>query len=243
MKRIAFAAIGILLLGQTAAAEPTWSSIGFSTTASKAPQVVAAADKFMSSEVGKTFPGKLLLQVNTADGDDPATHTWVPIYKTVAEREAFIQSVQGKPAWNEFLGVMEKVSQPTSTVFYRTLKSWGDINDTDHVWAAYSFNVSDPAKLLAAVDALMASPTGQKFPGQVYLSQVVVGGISPVSHAISVGWASEAEMEAWRAVRDPSPDWAAYQAASGPVAEFLGGTLARDIKSWGPATLKDLTAP
>ena len=39
------------------------------------------------------FPGKLLLQANVADGGNPATHTFVPIYKSAAEREKFVQSL------------------------------------------------------------------------------------------------------------------------------------------------------
>ena len=86
----------------------------------------------------------------------------------------------------------------------------------------------------------MASPTGKKFPGQVYLSAVVAGGITPVTHLISAGYDSEAEMEAWTATRDASADWATYLKASRKAAEYLGSSLSRDLKSWGPATLSSL---
>ncbi len=239
MKQIGFAAIGLVLLGQTAAAQ-TWSTINISTTAPNAPQVLAAADALMSSAVGKEFPGKLLLQAAVADGDSPATHIFVPIYKTAAEREAFVQKLQADPAWSTFQGEMAKLSTPVATVLYRVVKSWGDIVDTDHVWMAHAFHVTDAPAFLAAMDKFRASPTGQKFPGQVYISAVVAGGISPVTHVISVGYASEAEMETWSALRDASADWAAYRTASSKAAEYLGANLARDLKSWGPATLSSL---
>jgi hypothetical protein len=243
MKRIAFVLIGALIASPTASAEPVWSMISLAATPSNAAQVVAATDKLMSSEVGKTFPGKLLLQSNTADGTDPATHTFVPIYRTAAEREAFVRSLQGSTAWTDFQAALEKATQPGGTVLYQVLKHWGDVNDTDHVWMAHAFDVSDPVAFRAAIDAFMASSTGKKFPGQVYLSSVVAGGMSPVTHVISVGYDSEAEMAAWVAVRDPSADWATYQKASRPTSEYLGVTLARDLKSWGPATLPQLVAP
>lgn len=243
MKRIGLALIGALLTSQTATAEPVWSTISITATPSNAPKVVAATDKLMSSEIGKTFPGKLLLQLNVADGANPATHTFVPIYKTTAEREAFTKSLQGTPAWTEFQSALEKTTQPGGTVQYQVLKHWGDINDTDSVWMVHSFDVSDPASFLTAVDAFMKSTTGKKFPGQVYLSAVVAGGMTPVSHIISVGYASEAEMAAWHVVRDASADWAAYQKASGPASEYLGGSLARDLDTWGPAPLSQLVAP
>lgn len=243
MKRIGLALIGALLASQSAAAGPSWSTIGFTTTPSNVAQVVAAADKLMSSEIGKTFPGKLLLQSNVADGANPASHTFVPIYRTTAEREAFAQSLQGNPAWTEFQATLEKTTQPGGTVLHQVVKHWGEVNDTDHVWIVYAFDVSDPAAFLAALDAFMASATGKKSPGQVYLSAVVAGGVSPVSHVISVGYASEAEMAAWQEVRNASADWSAFQKASAPAGEFLGASLARDLKSWGPATLQQLVAP
>lgn len=239
MKRMGFAAIGLLLFGHTATAQ-TWSAISFSTTAQNAPQVLAAADALMNSPAGKEFPGKLLLQSEVADGSSPATHSFVPIYKTAAQREAYFEKLQADPAWNVFLGEMTKLTQPVSTDLYRTVKSWGEIVDTDHVWLGHAFKVNDDPAFLAALEKLMASPTGKKFPGQVYLSTVVAGGITPVTHLISVGYASEAEMEAWTATRDASADWATYLKASRKVAEYLGSNLSRDLKWWGPATLSSL---
>ena len=124
---------------------------------------------------------------------------------------------------------------------YRTVLSSGDINDTDTVWAVHSFDVDDPAAFLAAVEKLLASPTGKKHPGQVHVSAVVAGGITPVNTVISVGYASEAEMEAWVTTRNASTDWAAYLEASGKVSEYLGTSLARTVKRWGSATLRQLT--
>jgi len=240
MKRIGFAAIGLLLFTHVAAAQPTWSTISFTIAPPNVPAVLAATDALMSSAAGKEFPGKLLLEAEVADGADPATHTFIPIYRTAAEREAFVQKLQADPAWNTFLGEMTKLSQPVSTILYRTVKSWGDIVDTDHVWMGHAFHVTDEAAFLAALDKLIASPTGKKFPGQAYLSAVVAGGIGPVTHLISVGYASEAEMEAWNATATKSADWATYLKASRKAAEYLGGSLSRDLKTWGPAKLSDL---
>lgn len=243
MTRLALALLAVGMLAHSAAADPTWSQIAFTTTASNAPKIVAASDKLMSSEIGKEFPGKLLLQVNVADGANPATHTFAPIYRTTAERETFVQKMLASDAWREFQATLEKTSTPVSTVLYRTVKSWGDINETDIVWMTHAFSVSDPAGFMSAVDGFMTSETGKKFPGQVYVSAVVAGGISPVTHVISVGYASETEMDSWAAVRNASTDWATYQNASEPTAEYLGAAISRTVKSWGPATLQQIVAP
>lgn len=242
MRVIALAAVGLLLIAQSAGAA-SWSMINFTTTPQNVPKVAAAGDKLMSSAAGKTLTGRLVLQQHIADGNDPATHSWVPIYNSAAEREAFVQKLQADPAWPAFLATITQLSQPGSTVMYRTIKSWGDVQNSDTVWMGHAFNVSDPAAFLAALEKFRASPTGQKFQGQVHVSAVVAGGISPVTHLISVGYASEAEMEAWADTRTPTKDWQDYVDASRNSAEYLGGSLGRDLKAWGPATLKALTNP
>jgi len=242
MRRIRYAAIGLFLFSQTATAQPTFSVISFSTTPPNLPAVQSATDTLLGSAAGKEFPGKLLLQAAVADGSNPATHSFIPLYKTAAEREAFIRKLEADPAWKTFLAEITKLTQPVSTVLYRTLKSWGEVVDTDHVWAGHAFKVNDAPAFLAAIDKFLASPTGKKFPGQVHLSVVVAGGLTPVTHVVAVGYASEAEMEAWSAVRDASADWATLQKESRKAAEYLGTSLSRDLKSWGPATLKDLSS-
>ena len=242
MNRIGLAAIGLMFVSQGATALPTWSAISITTTPQNAPAVLAATDKLMSSPAGKEFPGRLLLQVVLADGSDPATHTFIPIYKSTADREAFVQKLQADPAWPVFQAALAKLSQPVSTVLYGTVKSWGDVNDTDAVWQGHAFTVKDPAAFLAALDKLMTSETGKKFPGQVYLSSVIAGGITPVTHLISVGFASEVEMAAWNDSLVGNADWKAYLDASRASADFLGSDLSRTLKAWGKTPMKDVTA-
>lgn len=243
MKAIGLALMGLLFLGHAANAFPTWTAFGFTTTAENAPQVIAAADKFMNSPVGKEFPGLLLLQAYMANGSSPATHSFVPLYKSVADREAYVQKIMADPAWAEFQATMARLSQPVSVVMYRTLKSWGEVADDDKVWMSYAFTVKDPVAFLATIQQFMASETGKKFPGQVHLEGVMAGGITPVTHLVSVGYASEAEMEAWAESLMGNADWATYLDASRPIVEPLGSVLVRTIKSWGSVSLGDLSVP
>lgn len=232
-----------LLSAQIAAAEPYWAQIGLTASATNAPKVAAAVDKLMTSEVGKTFPGRMLLQVNVADGSDPTTHTVVPIYHTAADREQFMKRLLPSAEWKEFQATLEKLGSPGGTILYRNLRSWGDINDTDTLWMAHAFSVSDPAAFVAAMNAFMNSPTGKKGPGQVYLSSVLAGGIGPVSHVVSVGYASLTEMAAWLTMRDASADWATFMQAGGKAGAYLGATLASDLKTWVPMSMKQVVAP
>ena len=243
MKTIGLALVGLLFLGQSAAASPTWSAIGVAVTPENAPKVIEATDKLMNSEVMKEFPGLLVLQAHVADGYNPATHSFVPLYKSAADREAIAQKLMGDDAWKDFQKCMTKLTEPVSNVMYRTLKSWGEIVDTDHVWMSYSFAVSDPPALLAALEKFMASETGKKSPGQVHLEGAIAGGMSPVTHLIMVGYASEAEMETWRDSLAGNADWAAYLKASRASAQLLGATMLRDVKAWGSLSLEDVSVP
>jgi hypothetical protein len=126
---------------------------------------------------------------------------------------------------------------------FRTLTSWGEVVDTDDVWMTYALNASDPPALLAALEKLMASETGKTFLGQVHLEGVIAGGMSPVTHSIVVGYASEAEMETWVDSLVGNADWAAYMKASRASSEFLGASMIRDVKSWGSLSLKDVSVP
>lgn len=241
MKTRLFSILLALLVGQAAHAEPYWAQLGLQVSVPNTP--IAAMDKLMSSKVGKAFPGRMLLQSNVADGGDPTTHTVVPIYKSAADRESFVKQLQASPEWAEFQATLAGLGEPGGTVLYRNFRSWGDINDTDSVWMAHAFSVTDPATFAAAMDAFMASPTGKKAPGQVYLSGVVAGGISPVSHVVSVGYASTTEMAAWLPVRDASADWATFLQATGQAGTYLGATMAVNIKTYGTLSMKEVVSP
>lgn len=241
MRKLALTTIGLLFLAHTAGAA-TWSVLAFSTTPQNAPDVLAAADALMSSTVGQEFPGRLLLQANLADGDNPATHSFVPIYSTAAESEAFRAKLQADPAWATFQQTMTAKTTPVSSVLYRTVQRWGEVSDDDIVWRLHMFAVKDPAAFVAALTAFMDSETGKQFPGQVFLSGVVAGGQSPVTHAISVGQASEAAIEAWEQNLAGNADWQTYLGASRAAADYLGNNLVRTLKGWG-GTLDEVTAP
>ena len=56
----------------------------------------------------------------------------------------------------------------------------------------YQVNVTNPAAVVAALDAYADSPTGQKNPARVTLFQITSNGTNPATHAISVSFASAA---------------------------------------------------
>ena len=117
----------------------------------------------------------------------------------------------------------------------RCVNSNGDISDDDVVWQNFAFDVSDPAAFVAANLRFLQTDTGKRFPGQVHVTFTVAAGPSPATHSIIVGYASEAEMEAWNDSNVGNPEWAAYLAQLQNSSEFLGATLSRTIAAWGPS--------
>jgi hypothetical protein len=235
---IAIALVGAPLL---AAAGPGMSVLDITVSPLDAPKVVAAFDKMMSSPLGKQYKGRLVLEAHVADGDNPATHSIVGLYHSMAEAEAFAKQAQGDPAWQELLNTVVPIAQAGFTARAATIKSWGDINDTDTIWNVHYFTVTDPVAFSEALNAWLNSPTGKKFPGQGHLFALTAAGVNPATHVISVGYASLAEMEAYADMVRNSDDWAKYMVAVAPTSKHLGASIMQDIKAWGPATVKSLS--
>lgn len=234
MTRVFILTSGLLLLAQAAGAGPNWQVTSFATEPQNVPNVVTATDKLMASMAGQGFTGRLALTQAVIDGADPATHSYISVFDSMAEREAWFQKMVADPAWNEFLAAFTPIGDPVSTSRMNTLKSWGPESEADVVWRQHIFDVSDPAAFTNALDTLMASPTGQKGPAQVHLSAVDAAGVTNFTHVISVGYESEAEAETWIDELRATTDWAAYLEASAKAAEFGGTFVTRTIKTWGP---------
>ena len=237
------AVLALVLCASGANAAGSWSALSISVPPGQAFKVVEATDQLMASEIGKQFPGRLLLQQSIADGTNPTTHTFVPIYKSAGAREAWFSKLQASEAYQVFLSALAAIGPGTSSARYRVLKSWGEISDTDSVWMSYYFDVEDPAAFVAAIDSFRSSATGKKSPSQSHLSSVVAAGITPTTHLVTVGYASEAEMENWQMGLSGNSDWEALLDALGDSADYYGATMARTVKVWGSASLESLVKP
>ena len=234
MKRpIIVLAAGLLFLCASAHAAANWQTTGFRIDPQNVPKILAATDKFMSSPIGQQLPGSLSLMVIQIDGADPSTHSFITSVESMAAREVWTQKLPGNSDWTEFLNVVSSLSDLGATSRMIFMKSWGESGESDVVWQLHASRIDNPPGYLAALDALMGSETGKKFPGSLHLSSVAAAGLSPVSHVISVGFESAAEAEAWNEMMFQSADWAAFQKATDSTSEFLGTFVLRTLKTWG----------
>ncbi len=232
MKRTALLVAGLLLVSTSVAAGPNWQTTGFAISPTNLPKVVAALDKLLGS-ASDDLTGTVSLMANVAGGQDSPSHTLISSFDSRAARETFVQGLLPSPAWTEFTQATSGLLQPRGTSRMDFVKSWGEESDKDVFWEIYAFTVTEPADFSGAIDNLMASGTGKKFPGQVHLSAVAAAGMSPVTHLISVGFESEAEAETWNDSMITTKDWASYQTASEKASTFGGAFLIRTIKTWG----------
>lgn len=232
------AVLGLLSAGARAA--PGWEVTSFAVSPQDAPKIVAAMDGFMAGS-GQDYPGQVSLAINEADGMDPATHTILQTYPSVAANEAFSQKVQSDrrvlAEWMKVLEVFASVATPVQTTRGTFLRSWGDVDPSDGVWMHHFLTVSpeDAPAVVAAIDRWMNSSTGKRAPGQLHLSAVVAGGLDSPSHVVSIGNASQAEAEQWRDSLTGNADFQTFIGTMNEVTEYRGANLSVEVKSWGEA--------
>ncbi len=230
MKRIALFAAGLLMLASAAAAGPNWHTISLSISLDDAPKVQAAMDKLMTSVAGD-LKGSVSLMANVAGGT--SSHTIISAFDSRAEREAWLGKLYASKAWAKYVDDTDGMTAAGGNSRMDFIKSWGEENEgSDVFWEIHAFTVSDPAAFLAAIETLQASEAGQVTGAQVHLSAIAAAGLSPSTHLISVGYASEAQAETSTAALQASADWANYLEASGEVATHNGAFMLRTVSTW-----------
>jgi hypothetical protein len=230
------------LLGPLAAsAAPGAQLATFTILPTDIDKFIAAEDAYYASSAGKQFKGRVTLSASVADGADPATHSLLVLFHSQAEQETYTNAVMNDPARKQLLATVVPIAHIVLTGRTRALRQWGDISDTDVVWRTIVLNISDLAAFNAALDVWLASPTGKKFPGQGHLSMVTAGGAMAPGYVIALGYASFAELESYTDPLPNDPDFKTFQAAIAKCSTRLGEYIGRDVKSWGPATMKSFT--
>lgn len=238
------AAAAAMCFSVSALAAPGWTATGLTVSPMDAPKVVAAFDELFNSPVGKKLPGRVVLRANVVDGPNPETHSVLVLSKSAAEREKYQTELYADPAWTKFLAAVTAVNQaPGATSRGVIVYNSGDISDDDVVWINHFLTVSDPAVLLSAMRTYSQTAGGKASPGQVHLSAVIAGnGPSSTSHIVSIGFASETEMEATMESNQADPAYRTLVNTMRAVSVYHGATIQREIKSWGKASVKEVTA-
>ena len=111
---------------------------------------------------------------------------------------------------------MSANSEPINNSAMATLMGWGTVSNNDTVWEAIRVNVTNPGGVFAAFNAIMDSKSAEAFPGEVWLSAIRCGNAADgdvLTHVITVGNESMAEMQAWNHQIRKTQAWADFGSA------------------------------
>jgi len=229
MKKIFGFAISMLLCSSAMSA-PSFKVYEVAVKPGSQAAVLQATDKFMKSSMGKRYEGALHVNVVLANGISPATHSFVLLMPSVAAIAAWETSMSSNPDAAEFFEVLSQNQTVVSDYMGSLIKAWGDVSNDDRVWQVTRFYTTDPLKVLAAQEKLMADPSVRDFPGQVALHATPWGNRNGANnqfstHLFAVGFKDVAEMEGWTNYANTQPAWAEYLTSLRDVVTWQGSEL------------------
>lgn len=218
-------------------AAPGYQVTSFMVNPGEQANFTAGLAEWMKSDSGKKYKGRVYLQAHNSDGANPATHSIVGVYPSLAESESFGNMVTSNPkaleSWMTMVTKLTPISTITSTARFVHMAGWGDLSDKDRVWMQHSFSTKDAPSLYYALDAWMKSDAGKGFPGQMHLAQTLAAGIGAGSHVISIGYESMAEMEKWNATLSGSASFIRLFHTFSVINEYHGASMVVDVNAWG----------
>ena len=100
--------------------------------------------------------------------------------------------------FQKFFNVLRNNSTSISQRFNTFIQTYGNPSNDDVYWIIHEFYAepSDMEQFLKLTQKL-DDETKDTFPGQFGVSQVMFGGSPDVSHLLTVGYSSIAELEGW----------------------------------------------
>jgi len=195
-------------------ANPVWVQYDVKAdTPQNGANVVAATDKLMASSFAKkNFKGSLHLNTWIANGNSEATHSFAVLQPSLTEHNKWMNSLQSNQAGQDFYSALYENATPVFQRVNSFIQTYGNPSNEDIYWIVHKF-VAKPSDLEEIIDAHadMDSRIKDDFPGQFGLSAVAFGSEPDVTHLLTVGFSSIAELESWED----------SLATNGPVQHFL----------------------
>tara|TARA_B100000902_G_scaffold272350_1_gene258300 strand:+ start:664 stop:1407 length:744 start_codon:yes stop_codon:yes gene_type:complete len=178
---------------------PVWVEYYIQVDSPKAAgKIVQATDNLMSSDyVKKNFKGSLHLNTWIANGDDDSTHVFAVLQPSMTEHYSYMQNLQQSKSGQDFFDTLRANSVNTSERINSFIETYGTPTNDDIYWILHEFS-AQPSDLERIVRAHQKMNEGIKddFPGQFGLSSVAYGS-GDVTHILTVGYSSIAELESW----------------------------------------------
>lgn len=163
-----------------------------------AAKIVEATDNLMSSEyVEKNFKGSLHLNTWIANGSDESTHVFAVLQPSMTEHYNYMQNLQQSKVGQKYFSALRANSTNVSERINSFIETYGTPTNDDIYWILHEFS-AQPSDLEKIIKAHQKMDDGIKgdFPGQFGLSSVAYGS-GEVTHILTVGYSSIAELESW----------------------------------------------
>ncbi len=242
MKKIIF--LVMFMTSSLSFASPTWIEYLFKVDSpQEAAKIVAATDKFMSSDfVKNNFKGSLHLNTYIAAGKEEETHAYAILQPSLAEHEIWMAKVSNpnNEEVRKFLSVLSANSEEVGTRINTFIQTYGNPSNKDTVWAIYPFrtkqsNVEDIIEATEDLDEAIKDT----FPGQFGLSERMAGG-GMQTHLYTVGYESLAEMEQWEDSAPRDAGVSPFDKKMDKLVEWHEREIVRNIRVYDSAmTLQD----
>ena len=242
MKKIIF--ITMFLASSLSFTSPTWIEYLIKVDSTQhAEKIVAATDKFMSSEfVKNNFKGSLHLNAYIAGGKVQETHSFAVLQPSLAEHEIWVAKLSNpdNEEVRRFGSVLNANSEAVGTRINTFIQTYGTPSNKDTVWAIYPFR-TQPSNVADVVEATedLDEAVKDSFPGQFGLSARMAGG-GMQTHLFTVGYESLAEMEQWEDSASRDTGVSPFDKKMDKLVEWHEVEIVRNIRVYDSAlTLQD----
>ena len=242
MKKIIF--ITMFLASSLSFTSPTWIEYLIKVDSPQnAEKIVAATDKFMSSEfVKNNFKGSLHLNAYIAGGKVQETHSFAVLQPSLAEHEIWVAKLSNpdNEEVRRFGSVLNANSEAVGTRITTFIQTYGTPSNKDTVWAIYPFR-TQPSNVADVVEATedLDEAVKDSFPGQFGLSARMAGG-GMQTHLFTVVYESLAEMEQWEDSGSRDTGVSPFDKKMDKLVEWHEVEIVRNIRVYDSAlTLQD----
>ena len=236
--------IMMLLAPSLSFTSPTWVEYLIKVDSPQnAAKIVAATDKFMSSEfVKNNFKGSLHLNAYIAGGKVQETHSFAVLQPSLAEHEIWVAKLSNpdNEEVRRFGSVLNANSEAVGTRINTFIQTYGTPSNKDTVWAIYPFR-TQPSNVADVVEATedLDEAVKDSFPGQFGLSARMAGG-GMQTHLFTVGYESLAEMEQWEDSASRDTGVSPFDKKMDKLVEWHEVEIVRNIRVYDSAlTLQD----
>ena len=176
-----------------ASANAIWVDYQVAVNPAKQSAVVAAFDKYRTTQTGRAFPGVMFLNTQVANGANPATHNLAVVYANQKEWETRSASIAASPDFLQFQTALASSGQIVAETVYEHVVGFGKNAEDSKQFIGYAVNVRNAARYAELMRASSEGPDSLAGVASVDLWAVKAGGQPGISHIVVVGVESRAD--------------------------------------------------